>query len=69
MIVRVDVHVEAEPIDSQFGSYGNLNFSETMSLAGAGFTTVARVFERCHELLDTVKREYDTTARGPEKRR
>ena len=58
MRVCVDVHVEAEPEDYQRGSTGNLNFSESMQLNGAGFTTIAKVFERCHELLETVKREH-----------
>lgn len=65
MRVRVDVHIESEPPDSQLGSYGNLTFSETMSLNGAGFTTIATVFERCHELLETVKREHSTTGKRP----
>lgn len=65
MRVRIDVHVEAEGQDYQYGSTGNLNFSETMSLNGAGFTTIARVFERCHQLLETVKQEHDPKAKRP----
>lgn len=58
MIVSVDVRIQNEPGDSQFGNYGSLSFSEAAQFSGAGFETVSKVFTRCHELLDALKQEH-----------
>jgi len=61
----VNVRIEAEPADAQFGSnYGSMQFSEEASLTGAGFEAVSKVFTRMHDLLTVVKAEHSNSAPG-----
>lgn len=67
MRITVNVRIDAEPNDNQQGIYGGginfFNFSEDASLVGNGFETVSKVFNRCHELLATLKLEHKPTER------
>jgi len=65
MILRIEVHIDAEPTDASRSSYGSLNFSEAAQFTGGDFALVSKVFTRCHELLEALKQEHSITARGP----
>lgn len=68
MIITISVRIDTDPSDNNQGMFGGLNFSENSQFSGAGFTTVSRVFTRCHELLATLKQEHDSITPG-EKRK
>lgn len=61
MIVRISVHITAEPQDSAHGNYGSMNFDEECPLPSGDFGLVSKVFMRCHDLLDTLRREHPRT--------
>lgn len=61
MIVRISVHITAEPNDSAHGNYGSMNFDEECPLPSGNFALVSEVFTRCHALLDTLRREHPRT--------
>ena len=58
MIVRISVHITAEPQDAGRGSYGSMNFDEEAQLQPGTFELVSQVFTRCHELLETLRSEH-----------
>jgi len=58
MIVRISVHITAEPKDSAHGNYGSMNFDEEATLPSGNFDLVSKVFTRCHDLLDVLRREH-----------
>jgi hypothetical protein len=58
MIIRISVHITAEPQDSAHGSYGSMNFDEEAHMQQGNFDLVSKVFTRCHDLLETLRAEY-----------
>jgi hypothetical protein len=59
--VRIDVHIDSQ--NQNGAGYGNIGFSETVQLTDAGFDSVAKIFTRCHELLETIKAQHDIARR------
>ena len=55
MIVRINVYIQSEASEQQHGSYGSIQFNEEAQLQDSSFEMISKVFNRCHELLETLK--------------
>ena len=66
MRVTISVRIDSESGDNQLQPYsgGSMNFTQDASFSGAGFSTVSKVFTRCHDLLEVLKIEHAQKSGG-----
>lgn len=63
MRITINVRIDAEPQDQNRGIYGEMSFSEDVSIEKADFSIASAVFTRCHELLQTIDLQHRAVPR------
>ena len=63
MRISINVRIDAEPQDQSRGSYGQMSFSEDVSIEKADFSIASAVFSKCHELLQAIELQHRAVPR------